>query len=68
MIACESNERRMQVDKAPFYVWRRSDGYVSSTRYPPLDYPGQSFEMLLVTTNWPEAREKIKAERAGQQT
>lgn len=42
-----------------YYVWRRNDGYVNATCYRPIEGPGHTFEILLVTTNWPEAREAI---------
>lgn len=57
-----------------YYVWRRSstkahlNGYVSSTCYDPSKRPGQTdtetFEVLLITKDWPDARALIKKERA----
>jgi hypothetical protein len=58
-----------------YYVWRRDDGYVSSTTYPPKDYPiydpatGKSseiwirFEILGEFAEWEDARERIRFER-----
>ena len=53
-----------------YYVWRRSDGYVDATTYPPgrayTDSNGflWSYDVLLTTTDWPEARSRIERERA----
>lgn len=60
---------------AHFTVWRRNDGYVAaSNRSCPMtekdlgwtDSNGKvhSFEILLVTTDWDEARKLIEEERA----
>lgn len=49
-----------------YYVWRRSDGYVSSTCYNPNlpgACPGDTFDILMITTEWFEARARIAAER-----
>jgi hypothetical protein len=49
-----------------FYVWRRSDGYVDTNAGSmPRSYPGSSFEKLLETKDWAEARSRIESERAG---
>lgn len=45
--------------EAPYYVWRRSDGYVSATRYKPQDTSTSSFEILGVHEEWEPAREQI---------
>lgn len=58
-----------------FTVWRRNDGYVAASNrsYPvtdkDLNWTGadgkvHSFEILLVTTEWLEARALIEKERA----
>lgn len=53
--------RRGRGEQAPYIVWRRkSDGYVSATRYD----PGPNFKILLVTADWPEALSLIEKERA----
>lgn len=48
-----------------YYVWRRSDGYVGCTarNRPPGPIAEFTFDVLLVTTEWPEARERLLAER-----
>jgi len=43
-----------------YYVWRRGDGYVSSTCYSPT---GSDFDILLVTDGWDEAKAAIVAAR-----
>jgi hypothetical protein len=55
-----------------YVVWRRNssyreDGYVSATTYRPGDYTNAfgrvTYEILLITKDWPEARARIEAER-----
>lgn len=58
-----------------YFVWRRNDGYVASTTYPPQDWPiydpatGRSsdtwvrFEILGEFSEWEDARERIRFER-----
>lgn len=56
----------MQHAPTRYFVWRRDDGYISATAYNPanLGVRGKdTFEILLVTENWPEARDMITAER-----
>lgn len=45
-----------------YYVWRRSDGYVSCTARPPSN-GRDTFDVLLTTEDWPEAHARIEAER-----
>jgi len=45
-----------------YYVWRRSDGYVGSTTYSPRN-GRDTFEILLITTDWPQARQCIEDNR-----
>lgn len=49
-----------------YWVWRRSDGYVSGTAYPPgRGYGADAFETLLETGDWfGEAVPLIEAERS----
>jgi hypothetical protein len=51
------------MEPTTYYVWRRSDGYVAATTYPPRDQLNWSFEILLETDYWPRAREVIERER-----
>ena len=51
-------------DDAPFFVWRRDDGYVGCTRYAPRDFVGSngkktSFEHIGVFKDWSDACEAI---------
>ncbi len=46
-----------------YWVWRRSDGYVSATASRPHAGRTDSFDILLETTDWPVARTRILAER-----
>jgi hypothetical protein len=59
MEANHSGERH----QAPYVVWRRSDGYVGCTRYVPKGYGTCTFDVLLTTDDWPEARALIASER-----
>lgn len=50
-----------------FVVWRRSDGYVSASIYRPREYTDGtgfrwSYEVLLETADWPEARTRLEQE------
>jgi hypothetical protein len=49
-----------------YYVWRRSDGYVSATTYPPGKYgTGRlTFEILAEGDDWDEMHDVILAERS----
>ncbi|MBF6522818.1 hypothetical protein [Nocardia farcinica] len=48
-----------------YYVWhRRPDGYVAATCYPPKEREGATFEILHITQDWLEARDRIRAEQA----
>jgi len=53
-----------------YWVWKRGDGYISATAYNPMKGPRtlDTFTVLLETTDWPEARQRIVDERkaAGQ--
>lgn len=40
-----------------YHVWRRNDGYVSATTYPPM--PAEDFEVLLVSADWSECKAAI---------
>jgi len=55
------------VREAPYFVWRRGDGYVGCTRYEPRGEPlgneFNQFEILMQTDSWDEARELIETER-----
>lgn len=44
-----------------YYVWRRSDGYVGCTVGPPQGR--DTFDVLLITDDWPSARDHIEANR-----
>ena len=44
-----------------YYVFRRDDGYVDAVAYSVADRVG--FDILLVTTDWDEAKARIVAER-----
>lgn len=45
-----------------YYVWRRSDGYVSVTARQPAN-GRDTFDVLLVTDDWPTARQRTEDER-----
>lgn len=45
-----------------YHVWRRSDGYVSATVYPPIN-GRDTFDVLLIADDWPTARQRIEDER-----
>lgn len=50
----------------PYVVWRRGDGYVGATVGPPHSGGTEAintFEVLLETHDWSEARALIKQER-----
>lgn len=56
---------RAGAEEAPYWVWRRSDGYVGCTkgRRPPSN-SRDTFDVLLTTQDWPEAWALIEKERA----
>lgn len=47
-----------------FYVWRRNDGLVDWTTFPPKDEGSFRFEILLSTNDEDDARSKVIAERS----
>lgn len=48
----------------PYCIWRRSDGYVGCTTYQQRNRGSQlTFEILLETQNWDEARGRMIIER-----
>ncbi len=49
--------------RTTYYVWRRSDGYVNASAYKPLNYLTSTFEILLETTEWSLAYDRIIEER-----
>jgi hypothetical protein len=56
-------------NKSPYYVWRRNDGLVSSSRYPVSGWTGTngevvSFQDLGTFQTWDEAVKVIDAHRA----
>jgi hypothetical protein len=54
----------MPIIEAPYYVWRRDDGYVGCTRYDPKKMSSSStFELLLQTDVWEEAKARLRDER-----
>ncbi len=44
----------MKLRQAPFFVWRRDDGYVGCTRYMPIS--AAKFELLGQFKTWLEAK------------
>ncbi|MEV0357607.1 hypothetical protein AB0H71_16240 [Nocardia sp. NPDC050697] len=42
----------------------QTDGYVAATYYPPKDREGATFEILHITQDWLEARDRIRVERS----
>lgn len=58
----------MKLTGTTYYVWRRSDGYIGATAYDPSkwQWPNDAFEVLLVTQDWPTARQRIVDERRQQ--
>ncbi len=55
--------------EAPYYVWRRNDGYVAASRYKPHDWKGlngevTSFEHLGAYEQWSDAVDVIQREKA----
>jgi hypothetical protein len=56
----------MPQHKDYYYVWRRSDGYVTASNgYQPLQTPSTTFELLADGEDWPTMRGVILIERAG---
>lgn len=53
--------------KTTYYVWRRSDGYVNASATHRENFQPSNgkdkFEVLLITEDWAEALECIKANR-----
>lgn len=45
------------------YVWKRDDGYVDASTYHPRTYSSDTFDILLKTEDWEQARELIRAKR-----
>lgn len=46
-----------------YYVWKRTDGYVAATTYPPI--PASEFEVLLISAEWAECKQVIIDNREG---
>lgn len=52
------------MEPTTYFVWRRSDGYVSCTAYKPRDnVPKDSFELLCRTQDWGEAAIALETNR-----